>query len=123
MSALAIQRAMERQRRGDNPRPGPQLRLVHDAEKRIVAPVLEPQPRIHQRLASALNKIFAFTLVIIARISIAMASYAAGENDKNIRDARARVAEIQVTVELPPMMQQIGEFDREKGTRRWKIEF
>lgn len=115
MSALAIEKAMAKQRRGCDPLPRPShLRVVHDADRPVVA-AEEPRQRVGARVAVALSPI-AFSIAVVAFVAFFWAGAGLGKLGDDF-EIRLRVAEIQATAELPPPLKQIGTFDREKGGR------
>lgn len=116
MVALAIEKALAKQRRGSSPLPRPShLRVVHDADRPVVA-AEEPRQRASARLSVALSKAVAFCVVVIACVGLFWAGAGLGKLGDDF-EIRLRVAEIQATAELPPPLKQIGTFNREKGGR------
>lgn len=104
-----------RARHVDAPRPRqPELRLVHDADAPTVVQS-EPQPGILARVGNAINRTFAFCLVVVVLVSFTIGGYVSGWNDRIMQESRAQAVALLTDHSLPAPLPQIGEFDREKG--------
>lgn len=111
MSAAAIERALAKSR-AHPARHRPPLRLVHDVDRPTV--VSKPRPRVASRIGSAINRAFAFTFIVVACVSLFWAGAGLGKFEDDL-EIRQHVSAIMADDGLPPMLQQIGTFNRERG--------